>query len=77
MSNHSLSTLVHIYQCQHGLRIADYLDYFQRLDSLPNAIRFACHGKDSKIHGHQHLVGKEKLELARKVLQMHAYPRSR
>lgn len=72
MSQQSLSTLVAIYRRKHGPRIAAYLDYFQKLESLDAAIRFACHGKDGKIHGHQHLVGKEKLEQARKTLQKHA-----
>jgi hypothetical protein len=68
----SLSTLVAIYRRKHGPRIAAYLDYFTKLTSLDDAIRFACHGKEGKIHGHQHLVGKEKLEQARKTLQRHA-----
>lgn len=72
MSQTSLSTLVAIYRRKHGPRIATYLGYFTKLQSLEEAIRFACHGKDGKIHGHQHLVGKEKLEQARKVLQRHA-----
>lgn len=72
MSQQSLSTLVAIYRRKHGPRIAAYLGYFAKLPSLDEAIRFACHGKDGKIHGHQHLVGKAKLEQARKALQRHA-----
>ncbi|WP_013627482.1 hypothetical protein [Rubinisphaera brasiliensis] len=69
MTNKSLSQLVRIYKRKHGPRLAAYLGYFQTLDSIDDAIRFACHGKDGKIHGHQHLVGKAKLEQARKKLQ--------
>jgi len=72
MSQQSLSTLVAIYRRKHGPRIAAYLDYFTKLESLDDAIRYACHGKEGKIHGHQHLVGREKLEQARKVLQRYA-----
>lgn len=72
MSHQSISNLVAIYRRKHGPRIAAYLDYFTKLKSLEDAIRFACHGKDGKIHGHQHLVGKVKLEQARKTLQRHA-----
>lgn len=72
MSQQSLSTLVAIYRRKHGPRLAAYLDYFAKLESLEDAIRFACHGKEGKIHGHQHLVGKEKLEQARKAIQRHA-----
>ncbi|MCA9088023.1 MAG: hypothetical protein KDA90_05235 [Planctomycetaceae bacterium] len=73
MSNQTLSTLVAIYRRRNGPRIAAYLDYFRHeLHSLDDAIRFACHGKEGKIHGHQHLVGKVKLEQARKELQRHA-----
>jgi len=69
MTNKPLSQLVRIYNRKHGPRLAAYLEYFQTLDSLEDAIRFACHGKDGKIHGHQHLVGKEKLKQARRKLQ--------
>ena len=71
--NQSLSKLVAIYRrrVDLGPRLDDYLDYFKALRSLDDAIRFSCHGKDGRIHGHQHLVGKEKLEQARKVLQRH------
>ncbi|QDU94108.1 hypothetical protein [Lignipirellula cremea] len=69
MENKPLSQLVRIYNRKHGSRLAAYLDYFQTLDSIEDAIRFACHGKEDKIHGHQHLVGKAKLEQARKKLQ--------
>ncbi len=69
MTNKSLSQLVRIYKRKHGPRLAAYLDYFQNLDSVEDAIRYACHGKDGKIHGHQHLVGKANLEQARKKLQ--------
>jgi hypothetical protein len=69
MSQQSLFTLVAIYRRKHGPRIATYLDYFRHeLHSLDDAIRFACHGKNGEIHDHQHLVGKEKLEQARKAL---------
>lgn len=71
MTSKSLSALVRIYQRKHGPRIADYLGYFQKLESLDDAIRFACHGKDGVIHSHQHLVGKLKLEQARKKLVQH------
>lgn len=57
---------------KHGPRIATCLDYFTKLQSLEDGIRFACHGKEGKIHGHQYLVGKEKLEQAGKELQRHA-----
>lgn len=74
MSQQSLSSLVAIYRrrADLGPKLDDYLDYFTKLKSPEEAIRFACHGKDGKIHGHQHLVGKEKLEQARKILQRHA-----
>lgn len=72
MSEQTLSTLVAIYRRKHGPRIFTYLNYFTKLPSLDDALRFACHGKDGKIHCHQHLVGKVKLEQARKVLQRHA-----
>src|SRR5438045_1529404 len=73
MTAQPLSTLVAIYRRRHAPRIAAYLDYYQQeLDSLDDAIRYACHGKEGKIHGHQHLVGKEKLDQARKVLQKRA-----
>ena len=75
MSCRPLSTLVAIYRSRPDLgpKLDDYLDYFRALKSLDDAIRFACHGKEGKIHGHQHLVGKEKLEQARKVLERHAH----
>ncbi len=72
MSQQSLSTLVAIYRRKHGPQIAAYLDYFAKLKPLEDAIRFACHDKDGKIHGHQHLVGKAKLEQARKAIQRHS-----
>lgn len=72
MSQKSISTLVAIYRRKYGPIIAAYLNYFVKLSSLDDAIRFACHGKAGIIHGHQHLVGKVKLEQARKVLQRHA-----
>ena len=72
MSRQSLLRLVRIYQRKHGPRIADYLDYFQKLNSLDDVIRYACHGKDGEIHPHQHLVGKEKLEQARRALERHS-----
>jgi hypothetical protein len=72
MSHQSLSTLVAIYRRKHGPEIVAYLDYFQKLGSLDEAIRFACHGKDGQIHGHQHLVGKAKLEQARRALEKKA-----
>lgn len=70
--NTSLKKLVGIYQRKHGPRLEEYLDYFRNLGSLNDAIHFACHGKDGKIHGHQRLVGKRKLEQARKRLMKHA-----
>lgn len=72
MSKPSLSILVAIYRRKYGPRIAAYLDYFVKLTSLDDAIRFACHGKEGNIHGHQHLVGKQNLEQARKALQRRA-----
>jgi hypothetical protein len=72
MSQRSLPALVAVYQRTYGPRLAAYLDYFAKLASLDDAIRFACHGKDGQIHGHQHLVGKQKLERARKAIQRHA-----
>jgi hypothetical protein len=72
MSNQSLSRLVRIYERKHGPRIAEYLGHFQKLDSLTDAIRFACHGRDGKIHGHQRRVGRDKLEQARKALMRHS-----
>jgi len=72
MSTKPLDVLVQIYLHTFGPRLAEYLNYFQKLNSLNNAIRFACHGKEGKIHGHQHLVGKYGLEQARKSLQQHA-----
>lgn len=71
MSRQSLPTLVAIYRRRPDLgpKLDAYLDYFKAMKSLDDAIRFACHGKEGKIHGHQHLVGKVKLEQARKVLQ--------
>jgi hypothetical protein len=72
MSQRSIPTLVAIYRRIHGPRIAAYLDYFTELKSLDDAICFACHGKDGQIHSHQHLVGKQKLEHARKAIQRHA-----
>src|SRR5262245_52843945 len=73
MSRKSLATLVAIYRRRSDLgpKLDDYLNHFKALKSLDDAIAFACHGKDGKIHGHQHLVGKRKLEQARKVLQKH------
>lgn len=64
----SLSDMVAIYR-KDASSLTGYLKYFQMLTSLEDAIRFACHGKDGKIYGHQHLVGKKKLELARLELQ--------
>lgn len=72
MTNKTLSHFVRIYKRKHGPRLAAYLGYFQTLDSIEDAIRFACHGKEGKIHGHQHLFGKAKLEQARKELQKYS-----
>jgi hypothetical protein len=72
MSQRSLATLVAVYRRTNGPRLAAYLDYFAKLASLDDAIRFACHGKDGQIHGHQYLVGKQKLEQARSALEQHA-----
>jgi hypothetical protein len=71
-SERSLAALVAIYRRVHGPRLAAYLDNFTKLGSLDDAIRFACHGKEGRIHSHQHLVGKKKLEQARKALERHA-----
>lgn len=65
MSQPSLSNLVAIYRRIHAPKLDSYLRYFQGLKTLDDAIRFACHGRDGKIHDHQRLVGKNKLELAR------------
>lgn len=71
-----LFALVAIYRRKHGRNTADYLGHFQKLKKenrpLGDALFDACHGKDGKIHGHQHLVGKKKLEQARKLLHEHA-----
>jgi hypothetical protein len=72
MSQRSLSTLVAIYRRKYGPQIAGYLAHFQMLKSLDDAIRFACHGKEGRIHDYQRLVGKKKLEQARQQLQKHA-----
>lgn len=71
MSAKSLASLVRLYQRKHGPRLTTYLDYFTTLQSLESAVRFACHGKDGKIHGHQYLVGKAKIEQARTELERH------
>jgi len=68
----SLTTLVSIYRKQFALRIAAYLGYFEKLDSLDDAIRHGCLGKDGKIHGHQRRVGREILTKASKKLLRHA-----
>lgn len=72
MRQQSLSTLVAIYRRDHAPRIGKYLDYFRKLESLDDAVRFACQGKEGQIHDHQYLVGKKKLEQAGKQLQKHA-----
>lgn len=67
-----LAALVRMYQRKYGPGLADYLDYFKSLASIEDAIRYACHGKDGKMHRHQFRVGAATLEEARKVLQRHA-----
>ena len=52
----SLSGLVRNYKGGDGRRLADYLGYFEALESLEDAIRFACHGREGKIHVHQRRV---------------------
>ena len=48
------------------------LSYFENLDSLDDAIRFGCLGKDGKIHGHQRRVGRKILTKVSKKLLRHA-----
>jgi hypothetical protein len=72
MSTKTLSALVRIYQHRDGPRLAEYLNYFRNLGSVDEAIHFACHGREGRIHGHQHRVGSTKLEQARRSLQRHA-----
>ena len=67
-----LANSVRIYQRKHAPRLAAYLDYFASIKSLEDAIRYACHGKDGKMHRHQFRVGAATLEEARMVLQRHA-----
>lgn len=67
-----LANVVRIYKTKYGPRLAAYLDYFASLKSFEDAIRYACHGKDGKMHVHQFRVGAATLEEARKVLQRHA-----
>lgn len=74
MSGHEadrLANLVRDYEAEHAPRLAAYLDYFAGLKSLEDAIRYACHGKEGKMHVHQFRVGAATLEEARKVLQRH------
>lgn len=68
----SLSKLVSIYRKQFAPRIAEYLGYFEKLESLDDAIRFGCLGKGGKIHGHQRRVGRAILTKASKKLLRHA-----
>lgn len=72
MTEQSFSTLVKTYRREYDPKLEDYLGYFTKLRLLDDAIRFACRGRDGKIHEHQYRVGKAKLELAHKVLQRHA-----
>ena len=67
-----LADFVRMYQRKYAPSLAAYLDYFASLKSLEDAIRYACHGKDGKMHVHQFRVGAATLEEARKVLQRHA-----
>lgn len=67
-----LPTLVAIYHREFGPRLLKYLDHFENLDSLDDAIHFACVGKGGNIHGHQRRVGKEILERAIQELLRHA-----
>lgn len=69
MTDAALEKLVAQYCRENGPRIAEYLQYFQELGNLNDAIRYSCHGKEGQIHDHQYLVGKERLELARRLLQ--------
>jgi len=70
--NTSLASLIRVYRYKYGPRLIAYLDYFERLNSLDDAIRFACHGRDGKIHSHQRRIGRVKLEQARKSLVKHS-----
>ncbi len=72
MNEKSLSALIAVYNRKHGPQLDEYLGYFTTLPSLEAAIHFACHGRDGKIHDHQHLVGKKRLERANKSLQKSA-----
>lgn len=72
MATDSLSKLVRIYLRKHGPPLDAYLDHYHQLENLDDAIRQACHGKDEKIHSHQHLIGKKKLDQAYKKLRKHA-----
>ena len=68
----SLASLVGIYQRHFGPGLDDYLDYYSKLDSLNNAITFACLGAHGKVPNHQRRVGKEKLNLAKRHLLRYA-----
>jgi len=68
----SLASLVRIYQRQFGPDLDEYLDYYSKLDSLNNAITFACLGKDGKVPNHQRRVGKDKLNQAKRHLLRYA-----
>ena len=70
--NKSLASLVRIYQRECGPGLDDYLDYYSNLDSLNKAITFACLGADGKVPDHQHRVGKETLNLAKRHLLRYA-----
>jgi len=69
MNGNVLHCFVSQYLREKAPTIAEYLRYFQELGNVNDAIRYSCHGKDGQIHGHQHLVGKKRLELARQLLQ--------
>lgn len=72
MGHSSLPALVRDYCRKSGPRLAENLAYFRGLKTLDDAIYFACHGKEGRIHDHQRRVGREILERARKSLARRA-----
>ncbi len=71
MKKRPLSSLVAIYNRENGPNLDDDLQFYRNLASIDDAIRFACHGRNGKIHKHQRRVGRATLEHARKVLHRH------
>lgn len=68
MSNANLASLVRTYRQNHARRLSAYLNYFAKLGSLNDTIRFACLGRNGEIHSHQRRVGRVVLERARKKI---------